>query len=336
MRVPLEALPLPALSLSPSLRVLAANQLALETLGVSLRELARAPLARFFAPEAELARLISHAQQVPARSCAILVAGRPASVWLAPEQEARLLLFALDDAKAEIEELAQRREKAELIARLVMELAHEVRNPLAGLRAAAQWLSERLPDEPEMQEAAQIVLEQASRIEARIATLLALGPRDKLPQTRVNLHELIDEVSIGAPSHVRVFRNFDPGLPELVACRARLAQALENLWRNALEANPSWIEWRTSARPLAPMPGIGRPVVEVRITNDGAPVPPEVAARAFEPYVSGKRTGSGLGLAIVEQVMREHGGRARLIAEPGRTSVVLHLPLRTEVKSCAS
>ncbi len=328
MPVPLEALPLPALRLSASLAVLEANQLAMEALGAGVRELARAPLARWFAPASELERLAGHARHGPARSWALEVRGHPASVWLGPEGEGRLLLFALDTAKAELEELHRRREKAEVVARFVMELAHEVKNPLAGLRGAAQWLSERLPEDAELREAAQVILGQATRIQERLDALLALGPRGNLPFSPVNLHELVDEVSAGAPAGVRVFRNFDPGLPEIRASRARLAQALENLWRNALEAEPGWIEWRTCARPLAPMPGVGRPVVELRITNDGAPVPPEVAARAFDPYVSGKRTGSGLGLAIVEQVMREHGGRARLVAEAGRTSVILHLPLR--------
>ena len=334
MRVPLEALPLPALVLDEALTIAAANQLAMEALGAGARRLHGAPLAHWFGPEPELARLVRHAEAGPARSFALLVAGKPASVWLGRQEMGWLLVFALDATKAELEELTRRREKADLVARLALELAHEVKNPLAGMQAAAEWLAERLAGEPELAEAARLVLQASNRIRARMDALLLLGPRAKTPMARVNLHELIDEVSVGAPAGVRVFRNFDPGLPEVLAHRARLAQALENLWRNALEAGASWVEWRTSARPLSPPPGIAGGAVELRITNDGEPVPAEIRAHAFEPFVSGKRKGSGLGLAIVEQVMREHGGRARLVAERGRTSVILHLPLQPPEEPC--
>jgi len=338
LHAPLDALPLPLMRLNAKRRIEAVNLATEEALNVSRKRLLGSELACWFQPEAELERLFDRARTQPAVSYALRYRQTPAAVWLARDEKGAWLQFVLEGARSEMEELARRGEMADAMARMALELAHELKNPLAAIRGAAQWLCDRLPQRAWKEAAARIV-EGSERMRARIDALLQLAPRAAVPMRPVNLHRLIDEVSANVPRGVRLRRIFDPALPEVWAHEARLRQALENLWTNAIEAGASWIEWRTSAAPLARIPGIEGRIVELSIRNDGATVPEELRARIFEPFVSSKARGSGLGLAVVERVMREHGGRAQLLAEQGRTTIVLQLPVRPphakEEQSCA-
>jgi len=141
-----------------------------------------------------------------------------------------------------------------------------------------------------------------------------------------NIHVLIQDVTVYQEG-IQVRRVFDPSLPETLVHPARLRQAFENLWQNAVEAADSTIEWQTRMAPLVHLPGHSGQVLEVRITNDGRMVPPDLRDRLFEPYVTGKQRGSGLGLALVQQVVLEHGGRINMRSEKGRTTMILHLPI---------
>ncbi|RME80793.1 MAG: two-component sensor histidine kinase, partial [Zetaproteobacteria bacterium] len=257
----LELLPLPALALDAEARVRAANLHAQEALGIGARRLWGTPAVGIFAPEDEVRRWLARGRDAPAFSQALSAMGRPIAAWIGPDEEGGwIAVFAEETARRAFEELVVRREKAEAIARMALELAHEVKNPLAALSGVAQWLAEKAQD-PMLAEGAERLVRETERVRARVDALLQLGPRAPAPLEWVNLHRLIDEVSAGAPGGVRVRRVFDPALPEVHAARARLRQALENLWRNALEASPSWIEWRTSANPLVRPPGVSGPVV---------------------------------------------------------------------------
>ncbi|HXH73244.1 MAG TPA: ATP-binding protein, partial [Mariprofundaceae bacterium] len=235
---------------------------------------------------------------------------------------------------AEAQEHARRHILAETVARIALEMAHEVKNPLASLRGAAQWLSEQ-PVEGDIRETTVHILGEVDRIRDRIDAFLQVGPRAAIKMVPTNLHALIHDVEHPVPE-IQVKHVFDPSLPEILTHPARLRQALENLWNNAVDAAATHIEWQTRMAPTVRLPDHKGAVVEVRITNDGAPIPEELRERLFEPYVTGKKRGSGLGLALVERVMLEHGGRVSMISERGRTTFVLHLPVRNDESTMRS
>ncbi len=327
-RVPLSALPVPTLLLDAEGCVEAASLLACEALGRSERRLAGSSWLSLFAPagegEAMLARLGEGVPVVTSHRMCLRGTGMPVSLHLGRREGGLVLMFVMEAHRREVEEHARRTELAEAAARIALELAHEVKNPLAAIRGATQWLRSRSPD-VETAEALARIEDGTSRIRERIDAFLQLGPRADVEMEPVNVHGLILEVCEPV-SGIELRRVFDPSLPRVRAHRARLKQALENLWRNAVEAKPGFIEWQTRLVPDARLPGRDAPVIEIAITNDGEPVPESIRERLFVPYVTGKERGSGLGLALVERVALEHGGRVLLDAGRKRTRVAIQLP----------
>jgi two-component system nitrogen regulation sensor histidine kinase GlnL len=235
--------------------------------------------------------------------------------------------------RAEVEKQAKRQEMAEAVARIALEMAHEVKNPLASLRGASQWLSEQAVD-TDVVEISTHMLSEVDRIKDRIDTFLQLGPRADIAMEPINIHALLDDVC-RAPEGVQLHRAYDPSLPRLLAHEARLRQAIENLWSNALEAGSTLIDWQTRMAPMVALPGHRGAVVELKITSNGTPIPKSLMEHLFQPFVTGKERGSGLGLAIVQRVIQEHGGRVKLSSEAGRTIFVLHLPLKNSGEETA-
>ncbi|RMH61908.1 MAG: two-component sensor histidine kinase [Zetaproteobacteria bacterium] len=322
-------LPLPWLLLDKEGTIVDCNLLAQETLGRSQRRLRGQSLCSLFAPTSTvnqlLVRLTPHAG-VSAHQLRIRATDTPASLHLGMYEHGISAVLVPEAHRTEIEQQSKRQEMAEAIARIALEMAHEVKNPLAALRGAAQWLSEQVA-EREQQEALQRILSNVDRIRDRIDAFLQVGPRADVNMEPTNIHALIHEVSYRSPD-IQLNLVFDPSLPEPLLHAGRMRQALENLWQNAIEAGPSYIEWQTRMAPTVRLPGHSGKVIEVRITNDGATIPEHLRDRLFEPYVSGKARGSGLGLALVQRVMLEHGGSVHIKAETGRTSVILHLPVK--------
>jgi len=311
-------------------RICAANLLAQEALNRSERRLLGLHLEEVFAPSGEVARLLARVRDHAASASDhhLRLRGReiPVSLHLGAHDDGMTAIFVPEARRSEVEEHSKRHEIAEVMARIALEMAHEVKNPLAALRGAAQWLSEQ-PLNADAQDALQRMLDDIDRIRDRIDAFLQIGPRAEVRMEMTNIHALIQQVSYEPPG-IQVRCVFDPSLPETLAHPGRLRQALENLWQNAVEAADQWIEWQTRMAPTVHLPGHRGKVIEVRITNDGATVPEHLRDRLFEPFVTGKERGNGLGLALVQRVMLEHGGRVGLRCETGRTTFVLHLPVR--------
>ncbi len=325
-----DTLPLPLLALDGQGRVRGVNLEAQSLLGVSARSLAGRSIGQLFAPESDIERMLERMHEHQASlSCHGLVERRrgvPCSLHIGPADGGFLLLVAPDSSRRDMDEQARRQEMAEAVARIALEMAHEVKNPLTGLRGAAQWLSEQ-DMAPTWKEAAEMMLEQVDLIRERIDAFLQLGPRAAVSLEAVNIHGLIDGVCLPTPSGVSLRRVFDPSLPPIRAHGGRLRQALENLWQNALEAGASWVEWQTRVNTAVRLPGRKEPVLEIRISNDGEPIPPAIREHLFEPFVTAKERGSGLGLALVQRVAQEHGGLVRVESDTGRTSFTLQLPM---------
>ncbi|MDQ6992310.1 MAG: ATP-binding protein [Mariprofundus sp.] len=322
-------LPLPTLLLDNDARVLQVNEFGQEVFGKSNRQLLGRELADLFSPAVEVQRLLGLLRPLAGRVSdhqLCIHDGMPVSLHLSQYESGITAMFIPELHRSEIEQHTHRHEMAETVARIALEMAHEVKNPLAALKGATQWLNEQTLS-PSAKEAAMRMLGDVERIRQRIDAFLQVGPRAAMQMQAMNIHALILDVSQPLEG-VRISRVFDPSLPDIVVDGGRLRQALENLWQNAVDAAASYIEWQTRMAPLVHLPGSHGQVIEVRITNDGEAVPEALRQRLFEPFVTGKERGSGLGLALVQQVMLEHHGRINMKNEHGRTTMIMHLPLQ--------
>ena len=211
-------------------------------------------------------------------------------------------------------------------------LAHEVKNPLAGIRGAAQLLKRRLA-EPELARLADMIMAEADRL-ANLSDRLLHGGR-KPHLTQVNLHEVTERAravigSEAAPS-VQLERDYDPSLPGLRGDADRLLQLLLNLMRNALQAGAARISVRTRAAHnvlIGDRPA--RLAARIDVIDNGRGVPEALRENLFLPLVSGRADGTGLGLALAQEIAREHGGVVIHESHTGQTVFALLLPLGTD------
>lgn len=212
-------------------------------------------------------------------------------------------------------------------------LAHELRNPLAGLKGAGQLLARRI--DPRDTEAAALTALIDGEV-ARLAGLLdrLLSPVPAAPHAPLNIHAVLERVlrlaEADAGWAVKLVRDYDPSLPDVTGDADRLTQAVWNLARNAIEAGAAQVVLRTRAEFAARIFDEIHPVaLRVEIADDGRGVPDELAERLFLPLVTGRADGTGLGLALAQQVAREHRGALSYRSRPGHTVFTLLLPMAT-------
>lgn len=220
---------------------------------------------------------------------------------------------------------------------LVRGLAHEIKNPLGGLRGAAQLLERELNNE-ELKEYTRVIISEADRLQNLMNRML--GP-NSLPQKRfINIHEALERVrqvvSAEAPAGVRVLRDYDPSIPEIEADADQLIQALMNLVRNAIQAvgDRGNVTLRTRAmRQYTIGPTRHKLVGRIEVIDDGPGIAPEMKESVFLPMVSGRVGGTGLGLPIAQSLINAHGGLIECESQPGRTVFTVLLPLETDAGS---
>lgn len=215
--------------------------------------------------------------------------------------------------------------------RLLRGLAHEIRNPLAGLRGAAQLLESELPDD-ELQEYTRVIVREADRLRDLVDRLM--GPGKPPAMARVNIHELTEHVvsllRAEAGERVTIVTDYDPSLPDALADRDQLIQALLNLAGNALEAlgGSGRLTIRTSSLRRVTIGGVPHRLAAcIEVIDDGPGVPPDLLDTLFQPMVSGRADGSGLGLTISQSLIRRHGGLIECDSVPGATTFRVLLPL---------
>ncbi|WP_425501680.1 two-component system sensor histidine kinase NtrB [Pseudoxanthomonas koreensis] len=211
-------------------------------------------------------------------------------------------------------------------------LAHELRNPLAGLKGAAQLLARRAGQRPEARDEGELIELIGAEID-RLGQLVEqlMSPAPQRPHAPLNIHAVLERVLRLAEAEggwsVRVQRDYDPSIPEFAGDADRLAQAVWNLVRNALQAGASTLVLRTRVESgLHIREHLHARALRVEIVDDGRGVPDELAEHLFLPLVSGRAEGSGLGLALAHQVAREHRGSLTFRSRPGHTVFTLLLP----------
>jgi len=213
-------------------------------------------------------------------------------------------------------------------------LAHEIRNPLGGVRGAAQLLAAELADSS-LIEYTGIIIREADRLTNLVNRMQATGTPSL--NTPVNIHSVLEQVRqlLLAESHhsVQVLQDYDPSLPPVSGDHEQLVQAVINIARNAVEATGSNGVIRFCTRidhQFMLSSQASQQVVRVNIIDNGPGINPEFAGQIFDPMVTGRRNGTGLGLAITSEIIHAHDGLIDATSEPGETTFSLYLPIHDE------
>lgn len=216
---------------------------------------------------------------------------------------------------------------------LVRGLAHEIKNPLGGLRGAAQLLERTLPD-PSLTEYTQIIIEQADRLRALVDRLL--GPQKPGQKKQENLHLILEKVrqlvDLEANQSIEIERDYDPSLPEILMDAGQIEQALLNIVSNAgqiLRAQDNGqITICTRTVHQANIHGQRcKLAARIEIIDNGPGIPAELQDTLFYPMVSGREGGTGLGLSIAQNLIDQHQGKIDVESWPGRTTFTIYLPI---------
>lgn len=245
-------------------------------------------------------------------------------------------LLPLDRARR-IAEDEQSERQQQLSREILRGLAHEVKNPLGGMRGAAQLLQVELAGSP-LAEYTAIVLREVDRLVAMVDRML--GPNQAPNRTRINIHEVAERVlslvRLELPEGIRVVRNYDPSIPDVLADRDMLIQATLNLVRNAVQAMGGEGRLTLATRVLRHHTVHGvrhRLVALLRVGDDGPGVAEHLRDRIFFPMVSGRADGSGLGLSIAQRLVQLNGGVIEFRSRPRRTEFDLLIPIPTSTSA---
>lgn len=227
-------------------------------------------------------------------------------------------------------------DRQETAKQLIRGLAHEVKNPLGGIRGAAQLLERELESDSQ-REYTGVIISEADRLKSLVDRML--GPQTEIKLKPVNLlrvcEHIISLIDAEQPNFINWQRDYDPSLPDIMGDESQLIQALLNIARNATEAMQDTPDPRIQLRSRAARQfTIGnvrhRLVLQLDIIDNGPGVAPELENRIFFPMISGRPEGTGLGLAITQNIIAQHRGTIQLQTRPGNTCFSIFLPLETE------
>lgn len=325
-----------------------ANLSAEQFFGVGRARLVGHPLGEFIPEDAPLFSLL---EQVLATGGAVAengvtlasprIGNHFCALRLSPIVETEGLVsisLAEQSIARNIDRQMSHRSAARSVSALAAMLAHEVKNPLSGIRGAAQLLEQSVADSE--RELTNLICEETDRIVGLVDRMEAFADGRPIERGPVNIHQVLNHVrrlsQNGFGKNVRFIESYDPSLPEVFGDRDQLIQVFLNLAKNACEApgeGEREIELSTAYRHglrLA-VPGqqarVNLPLV-VSVRDNGSGVPEEMRSHLFDAFVTNKPAGTGLGLALVAKIVNDHGGAIEYDSEPGRTIFRVMLPLQ--------
>ncbi len=333
----LEYLATAVVALDEGLVVRYANPAAESLLATGAKGLIGQPFLSFFAEKDPLSASLREARAThwdyAARNVSYVRAGReplPLSCVVTRIDGSGLALLAeLRPIEQQLRLAREERIAAEQAANreLIRNLAHEIKNPLGGLRGSAQLLEREL-DKPDLKEYTQVIIKEADRLQALMDRMLTPHRAPRIEP--MSVHEVLERVRslVKAEFGIEIERDYDPSLPEIVGDRAQLIQAVLNIARNAAQAGSTSIVFRSRAvRQVTLLRQRYRLALDLQVVDDGPGVPEEIQDRIFNPLVSGREGGTGLGLSLAQTFVQYHQGVIEFDSRPGRTIFRIVLPL---------
>jgi two-component system nitrogen regulation sensor histidine kinase GlnL len=216
---------------------------------------------------------------------------------------------------------------------LIRGLAHEIKNPLGGIRGAAQLMEHEFPDS-QHREYTRVIIREVDRLQNLVNRML--GPNRAPEKALINIHEVLEHVrqlvQAEAPAAVQVLRDYDPSIPEVIIDREQMIQAVLNVLRNALHAvdGRGAITLRTRTRRQLTVGGARHKLmVQIDIEDNGCGVPPDMIEKIFYPMVTTRADGTGLGLPLSQYLVHSHGGLIECRSRPGCTVFSIFLPIES-------
>ncbi|WP_076417322.1 nitrogen regulation protein NR(II) [Colwellia sp. UCD-KL20] len=244
-----------------------------------------------------------------------------------------LLEFKQIDQQKQISAEAFQQQQWESARDLIRGLAHEIKNPLGGLRGAAQLLDNDLSGE--QQEYTAMIIEQADRLTNLVDRLL--GPNQLPKITKQNIHVVLEKVNqlvnFNNPKGIKVYRDYDPSIPDIEFDEDKIQQAILNIVNNAIQAiegnNTILLKTRVASNQIINGKRI-KLGVQISIIDDGPGIPDNIQDTLFYPMVSGRNDGTGLGLSICQTLIHQHQGKLLCTSQPGKTEFTILLPIHGE------
>ncbi|WP_286270108.1 nitrogen regulation protein NR(II) [Thalassotalea hakodatensis] len=234
------------------------------------------------------------------------------------------------DQQKQISEEAFQHQQWESARDLIRGLAHEIKNPLGGLRGAAQLLNKEIT--PEQQEYTAMIIEQADRLTNLVDRLL--GPNQLPNFNSQNIHLILEKVaqliSFNNPNNIKIIKDYDPSLPDINFDADKIQQALLNIVSNAIQVIGESGVVRLKTRAASNKTINGRRIklaAQISIIDNGPGIPSKIQDTLFYPMVSGRSNGTGLGLAISQTLINQHKGKISCISRPGHTEFIILLPI---------
>jgi two-component system nitrogen regulation sensor histidine kinase GlnL len=331
-------------------RVILMNPAAEELSGTSRRMAALVPFVDIFRGEALLLELVAKATATGMsvsdhENILLRRSGHPCpvSVTVSPLLDRNGLrlgtIVVMRDLTSirELEDAVRHADRLSGIGTLAAGLAHEIKNPLGGIKGAAQLMGQEIPPESDLHDYLRVMLKETERVNRIVEELLHLAAPRKLRQEPVNLHKVLGDIILlqreVARSRQIAFRtDFDPSIPPILADEELLTQLFLNLIKNALEAIGTGGEVRVSSRVVAEyrmnQQGEKRArMIAIEVHDTGPGIDREQLEQLFTPFFTTKSGGTGLGLAICQKIVAEHRGMIKVESEPGSgTTFTVLLP----------